>query len=198
MMGNQGDKEESTTEESTGALNPTLKNILDAQNGTYKRCVPYAAALKEIQNGRKGSHWIWYVFPAWSVIRKTSRPQFSLPTLELGRAYLQHPLLRARLVEVSQAATKHLGEGDPQKLLVLFGKTDSEKFAETMTFFTVAALVNRDKHAFGKFAAAIDAATAGKLDERTMQGLVTEGKCTMLEGTSSTIELRNWMELNLF
>ena len=23
----------------------------------------YAAALREIQNGRKRSHWIWYIFP---------------------------------------------------------------------------------------------------------------------------------------
>lgn len=34
-----------------------LQRFLDAQEGVYP------VALKEIRNGGKRSHWIWYIFP---------------------------------------------------------------------------------------------------------------------------------------
>ncbi len=34
-----------------------LQRFLDAQQGDYER------ALTEVRNGRKYSHWIWYIFP---------------------------------------------------------------------------------------------------------------------------------------
>ncbi len=41
-----------------------LKRFLDAQSNTYER------ALTEIKNGRKRSHWMWYIFPHIKVLAK--------------------------------------------------------------------------------------------------------------------------------
>ena len=37
--------------------NYNLQRFLDAQRGDYEQ------ALAEVRNGRKYSHWIWYIFP---------------------------------------------------------------------------------------------------------------------------------------
>ena len=34
-----------------------LDRFIEAQKNTYNR------ALQEIKNGKKESHWIWYIFP---------------------------------------------------------------------------------------------------------------------------------------
>ena len=34
-----------------------LQRFLDAQQGVYNQ------ALAEVKNGKKYSHWIWYIFP---------------------------------------------------------------------------------------------------------------------------------------
>ena len=74
----------------------------------------YAAALREIQNGRKRSHWIWYIFP---------------------RAYLREPTLRAHLLEISSALLA-LDESDPT---AVFGFPDDLKLRSSMTLFAAAA-----------------------------------------------------------
>ena len=37
--------------------NTGLQRFIEAQNDSYDQ------ALKEIRNGRKLTHWIWYIFP---------------------------------------------------------------------------------------------------------------------------------------
>ena len=37
-----------------------LQRFIEAQDSTY---AGYATALQEIKQGRKTSHWIWYIFP---------------------------------------------------------------------------------------------------------------------------------------
>jgi ASC-1-like (ASCH) protein len=40
-----------------------LQKFIDAQENGYMLCSDYKTALAEIKNGRKNTHWIWYVFP---------------------------------------------------------------------------------------------------------------------------------------
>lgn len=119
--------------------------ILRAQEGEDGR-VPFRRALREIQNGKKISHWIWYVIPAMRAVRETSQPQFGLPSFEAARAYLKHSVLAPRLLQVTEVATAHLlavpQSARPARLLALFGGIDSQKFRETMTYFALAALEN--------------------------------------------------------
>lgn len=55
----------------------------------------YAAALREIQNGRKRSHWIWYIFPQVAGLGMSSTSQYyAISGLDEARAYLREPTLR--------------------------------------------------------------------------------------------------------
>lgn len=148
-----------------------LRAILIAQNKSdSKHHVPYTQALREIKAGRKRSHWIWYVFPCWHTIRKTSRPRYSLKTLEEGKLYLLHPELSQRLVEITVVAGRHL-DGTRQALLRLFGYIDSSKFVEVMTFFAVAAGELKNKEQFMVFKTGLELAKGGKLHLPTIQAL---------------------------
>ena len=70
----------------------------------------YGQALLEITNGRKQSHWMWYVFPQFDGlgISPTSRT-YSIKSLAEAEAYLAHPILGPRLVECAEAALGIVG-----------------------------------------------------------------------------------------
>ena len=96
----------------------------------------YAAALREIQNGRKRSHWIWYIFPQVAGLGMSSTSQFyAISGLDEARAYLSEPTLRAHLLEISSALLA-LEESDPT---AVFGFPDDLKLRSSMTLFAAAA-----------------------------------------------------------
>ena len=65
-----------------------LQRFLDAQEGVYP------VALKEIRNGGKRSHWIWYIFPQQKGLGYSYNSEFyGLDGEEEARAYLAHPVL---------------------------------------------------------------------------------------------------------
>ena len=64
-----------------------------------------AIALEEVQNGRKVSHWMWYIFPQLRGLgQSTSAWYYGIEDLEEARAYLAHPVLSQWLREITQAA----------------------------------------------------------------------------------------------
>ena len=95
-----------------------LNRFLTAQSRDY------ATALCEIQNGRKRSHWIWYIFPQVAGLGMSSTSQYyAISGLDEARAYLREPTLRAHLLEISNALLA-LDESDPS---VVFGFPDDLK-----------------------------------------------------------------------
>merc|ERR1711918_92878 len=90
--------------------------------------------------------------------------------------YLQNRTLAARLVEVSELASRHLERGvDPA---VLFGKMhhcDFPKFYEAMSLFAIAAHVNGDAKQEARFLAGVRACGCNSLDEGTVKAVVQEG-----------------------
>ena len=61
-------------------------------------------AIKEIRSGKKTGHWIWYVFPQMKGLGKSEIAQFyGINGREEAKAYIEHPVLRERLVEISEA-----------------------------------------------------------------------------------------------
>ena len=81
-----------------------LQRFLDAQQRDY------AQALREIKNGLKQSHWIWYIFPKLKGFGGSSTTQYyGLDGIEEARAYYDHPVLRERLIEITQALLEHRG-----------------------------------------------------------------------------------------
>ena len=83
-----------------------LKRFLNAQNsgGLYDNMTDYQTALQEINNGYKKTHWIWYVFPQMKGLGKSEISQFyGIDGREEAKAYIENPVLRERLIEISEA-----------------------------------------------------------------------------------------------
>jgi uncharacterized protein (DUF1810 family) len=64
----------------------------------------YAQALEEVRAGHKRGHWIWYVFPQMKGLGKSEISEFyGINGREEAKAYIEHPVLRERLVEICEA-----------------------------------------------------------------------------------------------
>lgn len=64
----------------------------------------YPNALSEIKNGRKQSHWMWYIFPQIAGLGTTEISNYySIQDLDEAKAYMEEPLLRSHLLEISEA-----------------------------------------------------------------------------------------------
>ena len=96
----------------------------------------YAAALAELRQGSKRSHWMWFVFPQVAGLGRSSTAQyFALRSLAEARAYLAHPVLGARLRECVQVLLALSGRTAEQ----VFGGIDAVKLCSSMTLFAAAA-----------------------------------------------------------
>lgn len=84
-----------------------LDRFLIAQEANYHD------ALDEIRAGRKTGHWIWYIFPQQKGLGHSYNSQYyGLDGIDEARAYLAHPVLGARLREISEALLAHEGKRD--------------------------------------------------------------------------------------
>lgn len=64
----------------------------------------YVLALKEMKDGQKRGHWIWYIFPQIKGLGHSYNSEYyGISSKEEARAYLDHPVLGARLREITQA-----------------------------------------------------------------------------------------------
>lgn len=96
-----------------------LDRFINAQQSSY------ATALQEIKNGRKRSHWIWYIFPQLKGLGFSANSQYyGIENMGEAIDYLSHPVLGKRLIEICKAlyalptnnATAILGNPDDLKL----------------------------------------------------------------------------------
>ena len=82
-----------------------LNRFLEAQEDMYD------VALEEIKNGEKESHWMWYIFPQLRGLgRSPMAYKYGLDGIEEAKAYLAHPVLSARLIEISKTLLEHQGK----------------------------------------------------------------------------------------
>ena len=116
-----------------------LSRFLSAQNeGTPSS---FYRALSELKNGRKRSHWIWFVLPQLRCLgRSATAIHFGIEDLEEARAYLADPVLRERLEQVISVLAEQLEHPD-QRLRKLMGKPiDDTKTISSLTLFEAAGL----------------------------------------------------------
>ena len=95
-----------TEEQQNEARNRNLLRFVHAQDsgGIYDGTGTYAEALKEVKAGHKRGHWIWYVFPQMKGLGHSEISDFyGINGREEAKAYIEHPVLRDRLVEISEA-----------------------------------------------------------------------------------------------
>ena len=135
----------------------SLDRFLEAQERMYE------TALKEIKNGEKESHWMWYIFPQ---LRGLGRSQmayvYGINGLEEAKAYLAHPVLSARLIEISEALLEHKNE-DIEDIL---GDVDAMKLCSSMTLF---AFISKENSVFHQV---INHFYRDKKDEHTLSLLI--------------------------
>ena len=95
-----------TEEQQNEARNRNLLRFVHAQDsgGIYDGTGTYAQALEEVRAGHKRGHWIWYVFPQMKGLGRSEISKFyGINGREEAKAYIEHPILRERLVEICEA-----------------------------------------------------------------------------------------------
>ena len=103
-----------------------LQRFVEAQEGVFP------TALQEIRNGKKQSHWMWYIFPQIKGLGHSSMSRrYAISSIAEAKAYLAHPILGTRLREITQAAIEHADTSAEE----LFGYIDQQKFQSCMTLF---------------------------------------------------------------
>lgn len=106
--------------------NTGLQRFIEAQNDSYDQ------ALKEIRNGRKLTHWIWYIFPQMKGLGFSYNSEYyGITSLQEARDYLENELLRKRLFEITESLLMHKGK-DIESIM---GDIDALKLKSSMTLF---------------------------------------------------------------
>jgi uncharacterized protein (DUF1810 family) len=105
----------------------SLDRFVKAQENTYE------TALNEIKNGKKETHWMWFIFPQLRGLGMSSISRYyGIEGIEEARAYLKHPVLSGRLYEACNELIKHQGKS----ALEIFGDIDEMKLKSSMTLFS--------------------------------------------------------------
>ena len=103
-----------------------LNRFITAQNFTYKQ------VYKELKNGHKCSHWMWFIFPQFKGLGSSSiSKEYAIKSREEAEAYLAHPLLLARLIECCEL----LLMVENKTISEIFGFPDDVKLQSSMTLF---------------------------------------------------------------
>lgn len=130
-----------------------LQRFVDAQEPVYP------AVRAELRQGRKTSHWMWFIFPQLQGLGRSSTAQFyAIADLAEAGAYLAHPVLGPHLLECTALVNAIPGAA----IHAIFGSPDDLKFHSSMTLFSKAA---DDKTIFQ---AALDKYFAGAPDRATL------------------------------
>lgn len=103
-----------------------LNRFIEAQKEDYNQ------ALKEIKNGRKLTHWMWYIFPQIKGLGESDTSMYyGIDGIDEAREYLKNEYLRNNLLEITQA----LLDLDSNNAIDIFGYPDVYKLKSSMTLF---------------------------------------------------------------
>ncbi|WP_066897594.1 DUF1810 domain-containing protein [Mycolicibacterium houstonense] len=137
-----------------------LQRFVDAQARVYPQ------VLAELRDGRKRSHWIWFVFPQLRGLgRSATADHYGIASTEEARGYLAHPTLGPRLRECARLVV----EIDGRTAEEIFGRPDCMKVRSSMTLFAAAADDAAD------FQAVLDTLYDGRADPLTLEMLSAAG-----------------------
>lgn len=130
-----------------------LQRFVAAQEKVYSRVV------KELRNGRKDSHWIWYIFPQIDGLGTSSTTKrYSIKSIAEAKAYLDHDVLGPRLCECVNLVLAVEGKS----ISKIMGYPDDLKLCSSMTLFSQVS----DNPIFVQV---LDKYFSGKGDERTLE-----------------------------
>jgi uncharacterized protein (DUF1810 family) len=105
-----------------------LGRFVAAQEHTYE------AALEELRNGRKTSHWMWFVFPQLAALGTSAMAvRYAISGLDEAAAYLGHPVLDPRLTTCCRTLLAVEG----RSAVEILGEPDDLKLRSSMTLFAL-------------------------------------------------------------
>jgi uncharacterized protein (DUF1810 family) len=108
-----------------------LERFLRAQSDCYER------VKREMENGHKQSCWIWYIFPQIEISKTGVSPyhiRYAIHSLDEAKAYLEHPILGARLRELSEIVLTHRDIPIDE---IMGWSLDAMKFNSSMSLFSL-------------------------------------------------------------
>lgn len=119
----------------------------------------YGQVIGELRDGRKRSHWMWFVFPQLRGLGGSPTAiRYGIASLDEARAYLGHDLLGPRLRECVLLVNQIQGRSATQ----IFGTPDDLKLRSSMTLFALATDDHQD------FVAVLDKYYGGERDGVTL------------------------------
>ncbi|MCP4430809.1 MAG: DUF1810 domain-containing protein [Gammaproteobacteria bacterium] len=131
-----------------------LKRFIDAQEEHY------TIALNELRNGRKQSHWMWFVFPQIAGLGYSETAQyFAISGTGEAHAYLSHAVLGERIRECVSVTLAIQN----RSLREIFGSPDDLKFRSSMTLFEYCSADDNF------FTTALERYYGSQRDERTLE-----------------------------
>lgn len=142
-----------------------LQRFLDAQKDNYY------IALREMKEGSKRTHWMWYVFPVIKGLGSSDYAHlYGLDYPVEAESFLAHPLLGQRLREITDAVLSHPGKSIRS---IMNTSVDTWKFKACMTLFD--AISPNDI-----FDKALNTFFAGQRDRKTLLKLNTSNSPVVL------------------
>lgn len=137
-----------------------LQRFVDAQSAVY------GEVTSELRDGRKRTHWMWFVFPQLTGLGRTvTAERFGISSLAEAQAYLGHPVLGLRLRECAGLLRAYPGQ---RPITVILGHTDALKLRSSMTLFIAAGSAAGSAADRQLFQAVLDRYYGGDPDERTL------------------------------
>jgi len=131
-----------------------LQRFIDAQEADF------ATALAEIKNGRKRSHWMWYIFPQLRGLGSSDTSRYyGIQSLDEAESYINHPVLGQRLIEMCLALLQLKSDNANE----IFGSPDDLKLRSSMTLF--ASLPD----AYPVFQSVLEKFFNGEADDKTLR-----------------------------
>jgi len=137
-----------------------MEQVIDLSRFISAHKHTYNDALSEIRNGKKKTHWMWFIFPQIAGLGRSFTAQYyEINSPEEAKAFLNDRYLGGNLIEISSALMR-LETNDPTRV---FGKPDDMKLRSCMTLF---ASVYEDGSVFHQV---IDKYFSGVPDHRTIE-----------------------------
>jgi uncharacterized protein (DUF1810 family) len=117
-----------------------MNNIYNLQRFINAQENHYQSALEEIENGKKISHWMWFIFPqvdglGMSLISK----EYSIKNYQEAKDYLNHKILGKRLIKITKALMKI----EKKSVKSIFEYPDDLKLKSSMTLFKTISPYNK-------------------------------------------------------
>lgn len=143
-----------------------LGRFVDAHRNTY------TSALKEIQFGKKQSHWMWYIFPQLRGLGHShTSDYYGIADRNEAIMFLHHPILGRNLMEITKAMLAIDGKSADE----ILGRTDALKFRSSMTLFNSVSPNSIFSEALHKY-------YKGKEDNRTLAMLKADKSGQLVSG----------------